>query len=70
MIVLKQRIGLIKRIKKKIPKEKLVIIAEAIFNSKVRYGIAVYLKPTFEREEVKMEKLSAHTKELQIVQNS
>jgi hypothetical protein len=70
VIVLKQRIGLLKRMKKRVPKEKLVIIAEAIFNSKIRYGIAVYLKPTFEREEVKMGKLSAHTKELQIVQNS
>ena len=30
----------------------------------------MYLKPTFDREEVKTEKLSAHTKELQVVQNS
>ena len=45
-------------------------MAEAIFNSKIRYGIAVYLKPTFDREEVKTEKLSKHTKELQVVQNS
>ena len=42
----------------------------AIFNSKIQYGIAVYLIPTFDREEVKMKKLSPHTKELQIVQNS
>ena len=68
--VLKKRIGLLKRIKKRVPKDKLIIIAEAIFNSKIRYGLAVYLKPTFEREEVKTEKLSAHTKELQVVQNS
>ena len=32
--------------------------------------MAVYLIPTFDREEVKMEKLSPHTKELQTVQNS
>ena len=30
----------------------------------------MYLKPTFDREEVKTEKLSKHTKELQVVQNS
>ena len=66
----KKRMGILKRIKKRVPKDKLIIIAEAIFNSKIRYGIAVYLKPTFDREEVKMEKLSPHTKELQTVQNS
>ena len=70
MTVLKKRIGLLKRIKKRVPKDKLIIIAEAIFNCKIRYGLAVYLKPTFDKEEVKMEKLSAHTKELQVVQNS
>ena len=32
--------------------------------------LAVYLKPTFDREEVKTEKLSEHTKELLVVQNS
>ena len=68
--VLKKRIGLLKRIKKRVPKDKLIIIAEAIFNCKIRYGLAVYLKPTFDKEEVKMEKLSAHTKELQVVQNT
>ena len=70
VIKLKQRVGIIKRIKKRIPKDKLNIIAESIFNSKIRYGIAVYLTPIFDREEVKMEKLPPHTKELQVVQNS
>ena len=42
-IVLKQRIGLLKRIKMRIPKEKVVIIAEAIFNSLLRYGVAVHI---------------------------
>ena len=41
-IDLKKRIGLLKRIKQRIPRDKLVIIAEAIFNSKIRYGIPVY----------------------------
>ena len=70
VVTLKKRIGLLKRIKKRVPKDKPIIIAEAIFNSKIRYGIAVYLKPTFDREEVKTEKLSEYTKELQVVQNS
>ena len=48
----------------------MIIIAKAIFNSKIRYGIAAYLIPIFEREEVKMKKLSPHAKELQVVQNS
>ena len=70
VIELKKRMGLLKRIKQRVPKEKLIIIAEAIFNSKIRYGIAAYLIPIFEREEVKSEKLSPHAKELQVVQNS
>ena len=70
VIKLKQRMCTLKRIKKRVPKDKLIIIAEAIFNSKIRYGIAAYLIPIFEREDVKMEKLSKHAKELQVVQNS
>ena len=69
-IELKKRMGLLKRIKKRVPKDKLIIIAKAIFNSKIRYGIAAYLIPIFKREDVKMEKLSPHAKELQVVQNS
>ena len=44
VIALKKRLGLLKRIKKRVPKDKLIITAEAIFNSKISYGIAVYLK--------------------------
>ena len=54
---LRQKIGHLKRIKQKIPSDKLIIIAEAIFNSNIRYGIAVYLIPTFEKEELKAGKL-------------
>jgi len=43
--VLRQRLGLLRRIKYKISGEKLPIIAEAIFTSKIRYGLAVYSKP-------------------------
>ena len=66
---LRQRIGLLRRIRNRIPKEKLVIIAEAIFNSKIRYGIAVYLHPVFEKEDLKMKKLSKNTALLQTLQN-
>ena len=43
-IELKKRKGLLRRIKKRVRKEKIVIIAEAIFNSVLRYGVAVFLK--------------------------
>ena len=32
------------------------MIAEAIFNSKIRYGIALYLNPVFEEEDLKMKR--------------
>ena len=69
-IDLKKRIGLLRRIRNRIPVNKLVIIAEAIFNSKIRYGISVYLNPIFDEEELKMEKLSKNTQVLQVLQNA
>ena len=66
---MKKRIGLLRRIRKRIPRNKLVIISEAIFNSKIRYVCAVYLKPTFEEEELKMKKLSKNVSVLQTLQN-
>ena len=42
---LHQRLGLLRRLKNKVPHSKLKIIAEAIFTSVARYGIAVYYKP-------------------------
>ena len=45
-ITLRQRLGLLRRIKCKIPREKLQMIAEAIFISKIRYGLPVYYKPS------------------------
>ena len=68
-IELKQRICILKRIKQRVPKEKLMIIAEGIFNSKVRYGAAVYLCPVFDEEELKARKLSENTRTLQTIQN-
>merc|ERR1711971_1313977 len=55
-IELKKRIGVLRRIKKRVPKEKIVIIAEAIFNSLLRYGVAVFLRPIYEKEDLNMEK--------------
>ena len=51
------------------PKHKLTIISEAIFNSKIRYGIAAYITPIFEREDLKHKKLSSNAHELQVLQN-
>ena len=45
-------------------------IAEAIFNSKIRYGISVYLNPIFDEEELKLEKLPKNTHVLQVLQNT
>ena len=42
-----------RRIRERIPKEKLIIVAEAIFNSKIRYGSSVYLVPVFDKEDLK-----------------
>ena len=69
-IELKKRIGLLKRIKHRIPTNKLVIIAESIFNSRIRYGIAVYLTPIFDVEELKMKRVSKNTSILQTLQNN
>ena len=52
-IDLKKRISLLRRIRERIPKEKLIIVAEAIFNSKIRYGSCVYLVPVFDKEDLK-----------------
>ena len=67
---LKKRIGLLRRVRQRVPKNKLIIIAEAIFNSKIRYGIFVYLTPIFDDEDLKMKKQSKHSAALQTLQNS
>jgi hypothetical protein len=69
-IELKKRIGLLRRIKKRVPKEKIAIIAEAIFNSLLRYGVAVFLKPVYDEEDLNMKKLPKTTVILQTLQNS
>ena len=70
IIDLKKRMGLLKRIKQRIPREKLIIIAEAIFNSKIRYGIAIYITPVFNEEDLRLKRLPKNTTSLQTLQNS
>ena len=54
----------------RLPVEKLLIVAEAIFNSKVRYGCSVYLQPIFEKEDIKAGKTTPDTYRLQVIQNN
>jgi len=46
------------------------MIAEAIFNSLLRYGVAVFLKPVYDQEELNRRKLPKDTNTLQTLQNS
>ena len=46
-----------------------MIIAESIFNGTIRYGIALYLNPVFEQEDLKQKKLSENASDIQILQN-
>ena len=53
------------------PKSTMIpIIADSIFNSVIRYGIAVYLLPIYEKEDLKARKLSSETDSLQVLQNN
>ena len=61
---LNQRLGLLRRLKSKVPQSKLKIIAEAIFTSTARYGIAVYYKPWLHPDPKCEEQ-----RKLQVVQN-
>ena len=46
------------------------MIAESLWNSVVRYGICIYLTPIYEKEDLKVRKQLADTKQLQVLQNS
>ena len=54
----------------RVPAEKLLMISEAIFNSKIRYGCSVYLQPIFEKEDIKARKTIPETYRLQVIQNN
>ena len=69
-IELKKRIGLLTRIRNRIPENKLVMVANSIFNSKIRYGISVYLNPIFEEEDLKAKKSTKNVTVLQVLQNT
>ena len=60
-----QRLGILRRLKNKVPHEKLIIVAGAIFTSVARYGIAVYLKPKLHSDPYERKDL----KRLQVIQN-
>ena len=62
---LRQLLGIMKRIKCKIPKDKLMIIAEAIFVSKIRYGIPVYYRPRLNEEDPSC----THQEAIQVLHN-
>ena len=67
---LNKRIGLMRRIRNRLPRRKLLMVAEAIFNSKIRYGIALYLNPVSEKEDIKARRLSTEARKLQTIQNN
>ena len=56
--MLKKRTGILRRIRDRVPKEKINMIAEAIFNSLLRYGVPVFLKPVYDEEDLKRRKLT------------
>ena len=62
---LRQRIGILRRLKYNIPQSTMRIIAEALFTSKLRSGIALYCKPRLSNREPKNKLL----KELTVIQN-
>ena len=68
-IELKKRIGILNRIKNRVPREKLIMISEAIFNSLIRYGVSVYLNPVFDEEDLKLKRMSKNMVVLQTLQN-
>ena len=54
----------------RLPRRKMLMVAESIFNSVIRYDIAVYLKPIYEVEDVKARNLSTEARKLQVIQNT
>ena len=65
---LEQRIGLLTRIKHKVNSEKIELIADAIFTSKLRYAIAVYSTPKFEFNNME-QAMDPNISKLQFIQN-
>ena len=61
-------ISLLKRAKRKVNNEKMSMIADAIFQSKLRYGIAAYGSPKFEFNHME-QPMDPNLAKLQVVQN-
>ena len=62
---LRQRLGILRRLKYSLPRFALKQVAEAIFTSNMRYGIALYCKPKLREEEPSNKTL----RELTLLQN-
>ena len=62
---LRKRIGVLTRLRHLVPKQSLKMAADAIFTSKLRYGIATYLRPKLKIEDESNKTL----KELTVLQN-
>ena len=65
---LRQKLGMLKRIRHKVGRHKLQIIGEAIFTSKIRYGIALYGTPKFDFSSQE-QSLEGNVQKLQVIQN-
>ncbi len=63
--VLNQRISIIKRLKEVLPLTQLIMVGEALVNSKIRYGIAAYGSVQLSQEDPK----HSDMRRLQILQN-
>lgn len=64
--ILNQRISIIRRLKEILPMPQLIMVGEALVNSKIRYGIAAYGSVQLSQDATK----HADMKRLQILQNS
>ena len=64
-----QRVGMLGRMRFRLPVDKLLMVAEAIFNSKIRYGCSVYLQPIFEKKDNKARNITPETK-IQVIHNT
>ena len=61
---MEQRLSILRRLKNKVPQEKLKVIANAIFTSVARYGIAVYSRPRMHEDPS-----CGELQKLQVIQN-
>ena len=65
---LRQKLGMLKRMRHKVERNSLQIIGEAIFTSKIRYGLALYGTPKFDFSSQE-QSLDPNIQKLQVIQN-